>query len=211
MAGHSSGPWATTDTRLRCLSHVTCLTLIVSAMLPHSLKGTCCADGAVVARAGHLFLTILHPCLFLPPPSPNNLDYLLAVSKNLAHPWHPVYDDDKGGGWKWWECHFVLLNSHISAYATCLARKVCGLVRSTWGTSLGGDKLGARNGILNTKVAHWARAGQTFPQLRVPIVVHPHFAVFPCCIHRSRADAFGYSADGFGYCGLPNKGGGGGI
>ena len=22
--------------------------------------------------------------------------------KNLAHPLHPVYDDGKGGGWKWW-------------------------------------------------------------------------------------------------------------
>ena len=29
----------------------------------------------------------------------------------------------------------MLLNSHISAYARCLAGKVCGLVRSTWGTS----------------------------------------------------------------------------
>ena len=35
--------------------------------------------------------------------SPNNLEYLLTVSKNLAHPLHPVYDNDKGGGWKWWE------------------------------------------------------------------------------------------------------------
>ena len=33
----------------------------------------------------------------------NNLEYLLAVSKNMAHLLHPVYDDDKGGGWKWWE------------------------------------------------------------------------------------------------------------
>ena len=37
------------------------------------------------------------------PTSPNNLEYLLAVSKNLAHPLHPVYDHGKGGGWKWWE------------------------------------------------------------------------------------------------------------
>ena len=37
------------------------------------------------------------------PTSPNNLEYLLAVSKNLAHPLHPVYDDGKGGVWKWWE------------------------------------------------------------------------------------------------------------
>ena len=37
------------------------------------------------------------------PPSPNHLQYLLAVSKNLARLWHPVYDDGKGGGRKWWE------------------------------------------------------------------------------------------------------------
>ena len=36
------------------------------------------------ARAGHLFLTTPHPCLFLPP-SPNNVENLLAVSKNVAH------------------------------------------------------------------------------------------------------------------------------
>ena len=79
---------------------------------------------------------------------PTNLEYLLAVSKNLAHPLHPVYDDSKGGGWKWWEWHFVLVNSHILAYATCFARKVCSLRRSTWGTSPGGDKFGARDRIL---------------------------------------------------------------
>ena len=28
---------------------------------------------------------------------------------------------------------FVLLNSHISANATCFAEKVCHLLRSTWG------------------------------------------------------------------------------
>ena len=37
------------------------------------------------------------------PPSPNNPECLLAASKNLAHPLHPVCDDGKGGGWKWWE------------------------------------------------------------------------------------------------------------
>ena len=42
------------------------------------------------------------------PPSPNNLlrrtsSPCLPVGKNLAHPLHPVYDDGKGGGWKWWE------------------------------------------------------------------------------------------------------------
>ena len=85
------------------------------------------------------------------------------MSKNLAHPLHPVYDDSKGGGWKWWERYFVLLNSHISAYARYLAGKVCGPVRSTGGTSLGEDKLGARDRILNTKVARRACARQTFP------------------------------------------------
>ena len=47
----------------------------------------------------------------------------------------------------------MLLNSHISAYARCVARKVCGLVRSTWGTSRVEDKLGARDRILTTTVA----------------------------------------------------------
>ena len=42
----------------------------------------------------------------------------------------------------------MLLNSHISAYARCLAGKVCGLVRSTWGTSQGK--------IHNTKVTRRA-------------------------------------------------------
>ena len=51
------------------------------------------------------------------------------------------------------ECHFVLLNSHIPAYATCFAGKVCSPVQSTWRTSRGEDKLGARARILNTKVA----------------------------------------------------------
>ena len=87
---------------------------------------------------------------------PNNLGYLLAVSKNLAHPLHPAYDDGKGGGWKWWELHFVLLNSHILAYTRYLAEMVCGLVWSTWGTSQGEDKLGSRDNILNTKVVRRA-------------------------------------------------------
>ena len=46
-----------------------------------------------------------------------------------------------------------------SAYATCLVRKVCGVVRSPWGTSLGEDNLGARDRVLNTKVAHRACSG----------------------------------------------------
>ena len=50
----------------------------------------------------------------------------------------------------------MFLKSHISAYARCLAGKVCSLVRSTWGSSRGEDKLGAKDRILNTKVAHRA-------------------------------------------------------
>ena len=69
----------------------------------------------------------------------------------------------------------MLLDSHISAYATCLAGKVCGLVRSTWGTSLGEDKLGARARILNTKVARWACArrapGKHFPSWYIHAMV----------------------------------------
>ena len=65
----------------------------------------------------------------------------------------------------------MLLNSHISADATCVAEKICGLVRSTWGTSPGEDKPGARDQILDTKVVRLgmrrARAGQTFPLGRV--------------------------------------------
>ena len=65
----------------------------------------------------------------------------------------------------------MLLNSHIPAYATCFAGKVCSLVRSTWGTSLGKDKLGARDRILNTKVARWACAGRT-PGKHSPFAGH---------------------------------------
>ena len=46
----------------------------------------------------------------------------------------------------------MLLSSHVSASARCFAGKVCGLVWSTWGTSLGEDKLGARDRTLNAKV-----------------------------------------------------------
>ena len=65
------------------------------------------------ARAGHLFFYHSPPVLVFAITSPNNLEYHLALSKNLAHPLHPVYDDGKGGGWKWWEWHFVSLISHI--------------------------------------------------------------------------------------------------
>ena len=69
-------------------------------MVRHALNGGALAR---LARAGHLFLTIPHSRPVFAPTSPNNLEYLLAVSKNLAHPLHPVYDDGNGGGWKWWE------------------------------------------------------------------------------------------------------------
>ena len=87
----------------------------------------------------------------------------------------------------------MLLNTHISADARCVAGKVCGLVRSTWGTSLGEDKLGARDKILNTKVARRACAGQTFPQC-YPLVVRSMsrqfalgFVSFFWCIHPPQA------------------------
>ena len=47
----------------------------------------------------------------------------------------------------------MLLKSPISAYARCFEGKFCGLVRSTWETSQGEDKRGARDRIINTKVA----------------------------------------------------------
>ena len=59
-------------------------------------------QGGVLARWAFFFLPFpTHACFC--PLSPNNLEYLLAVSKNLAHPLHPVYGDGQGGGWKWWE------------------------------------------------------------------------------------------------------------
>ena len=64
--------------------------------------------GGVLARRAHaecapgiFFLPFPTRACFCPP-SPNNLEYLLAVSKNLARPLYPVYDHGKGGGWKWW-------------------------------------------------------------------------------------------------------------
>ena len=95
------------------------------------------------------------------------------MSKNLAHPLHPVDDDGKGGGWKWWEWHVVLLKSNISVYARCFTGKVCGLVRSTSGTSLGEDKLGAR--IINTKVVRRACTGLA-PDKHSPYhsIISPH-------------------------------------
>ena len=68
----------------------------------------------------------------------------------------------------------MLLNSHISANARCLAGKGCSLVWSTWGTSQGEDKLGARDKILNTKVARRACAGRA-PGKHSPITSYHLF------------------------------------
>ena len=66
----------------------------------------------------------------------------------------------------------ILFVNHILSDILCCSIlifrqwKVCGPVQSTWGTSLGEDKLGARARILNTKVVHWARPRQLFPLWR---------------------------------------------
>ena len=56
--------------------------------------------GSISARWASFFYHS-PPMPVFAPTSPNNLEYLLAVSKNLVRPLHPVYDDGKGGGWKW--------------------------------------------------------------------------------------------------------------
>ena len=63
-------------------------------------KRKVCLEGAFTHRA--TFFYHYPPVLFFVPTSPNNLEYLLVVSKNLAHPLHPVHDEGKGGGWRWW-------------------------------------------------------------------------------------------------------------
>ena len=93
-----------------------------------------------------------------PPPSPNNLEYLLAVSKNLAHPLHPVYDDGKDGGWEVVGVTFCVVE--FLYFGLCHVLGTEGLRSSAvYLNSLGGDKLGARDRILNTKVARQAYAG----------------------------------------------------
>ena len=63
----------------------------------------------------------------------------------------------------------MLLKPHISASARCLAGKVCGLVRCSWGTSQDEDKPGARDRMLHTKVARQVCAGRV-PGKRSPDV-----------------------------------------
>ena len=70
-------------------------------------NGECLRAGHALGarRASFFSFFFCHspPVPVFAPTSPNNLEYRLAVSKNLAHLLHPVYDDGKGGGWKWWE------------------------------------------------------------------------------------------------------------
>ena len=52
--------------------------------------------GVLVCRAS-FFDHSPHVPVCAPTP-PNNLEYLLTMSKILAHPLHPIYNDGKGGG-----------------------------------------------------------------------------------------------------------------
>ena len=64
-------------------------------------QGGASLKGGVLARWASFF-DHSPPVPVFAPTSRSNLEYLLTVSKDLAHPLHPVYDDGKGGGWKWW-------------------------------------------------------------------------------------------------------------
>ena len=59
--------------------------------------------GSISAPGAHWASFCDHSPPVFAPTSANNLEYFLAMSKKLAHPLHPVYDDGKGGGWKWLE------------------------------------------------------------------------------------------------------------
>ena len=56
-----------------------------------------------------------------------------------------------------------MLNSAISTHAACFIGKVCGPLWSTWGAPRGEGKSRVKVGLVNTKVARRARAGQTPP------------------------------------------------
>ena len=60
-------------------------------MVPH---------GGSISTLGFFFFYHSPPVPVFASTSPNTLEYLLAVSKDLAHPFHPIYDNGKGGGWK---------------------------------------------------------------------------------------------------------------
>ena len=87
--------WATCS--YLCRGHV--LSAKTSSLSSLHQRGSVSAPG--VRRASSF--DHYPPMPVFAPTSPNNLEYLLAVSKNLAHPLHPVCDDGRGGGWKWWE------------------------------------------------------------------------------------------------------------
>ena len=57
----------------------------------------------------------------------------------------------------------LTLNSPIPPYVTCFVGMVCSPVWSTRGVPLEEFKPGIKIPIVQTKVAHLARAGQTFP------------------------------------------------
>ena len=82
----------------------------------------------------------------------------------------------------------MVYNSHIPAYATCFARKVCSPVQSSWGASLREDKLGARAMILNTKVARPA----TIPPECLSNRVLPHCEVTLCMVDANPLDKNGH-------------------
>ena len=73
-------------------------------LFPEAKPASAVGERWCAGRApGTFFFYHSPPVPVFAPTSPNNLEYLLAVSKNLAHPLDLVSDDGKGGGWKWWE------------------------------------------------------------------------------------------------------------
>ena len=93
----------------RNLNSLTCIETgflnSVTAFIVNALLRAGChmqGPGGALARRASFFYHY-PPVPVFAPTLPNNLEYLLAVSKNWAHPLHPVHDDGKGGGWKWWE------------------------------------------------------------------------------------------------------------
>ena len=117
---------------------------------------------------GIFFLTIPHPCLVSPPPPPSHqtiwgtFSPCLRIWPILCTQFMTMARVVVGSGGS------DICVVEFSYFGLCkvLAGKVCGLVRSTWGTSQGEDKLGARDRMLNTKVARRACARQTFPHVK---------------------------------------------
>ena len=146
-------------------------------------------------RAWHLFLTIPHPCLSLPPPHQtiwSTFSPCLRIWPILCTQFLTMARVVVGSGGS---DLFLLLNSHILGYARCLAGKVCGLVWSTWGTSQGEDKPGARDRILNTKVARRANLPPPWPCSAWLLLfrTHQHVLAIGTC---SNLRAIGMSLEG---------------